>query len=151
MRIRIADIDDIPAIVRLIQSLAEHDGVWAPEPEALRVVLKILIESDSTVYLVAELDTLRIIGAMQLDFRLTTWEAAPYVYIEDFIVEEQHRGLGVGSSMFETAKLISLQRGCVRMDLDVLNANTDARRFYSKHGFVDQQRSYLRLILADQG
>jgi ribosomal protein S18 acetylase RimI-like enzyme len=147
MNVRIATVHDVPDITRLIQKLAEHDGATPPVTERLQETLRTLLNRDATTYLVAEDEMGRVIGSMQLDFRLTTWEAAPYVYIEDFFVEPEHRGQRVGTAMLELAKDISRQRGCVRMDLDVLNESVAAQSFYFRHGFVDQKRLYLRLTL----
>lgn len=178
MHIRTATTTDIPGIARLIQKLAEHDGMAAPPFEQLIETLHTLLDSGDSAYIVAEDDGCLpqppcgrdeinldcgspaaaflassstedrpIIGTMQLAFRLTTWEAALYVYLEDFFVEEAYRGQGIGSAMLDLAKQVARERGCVRMDLDVLQGSVDARRFYARHGFVDQQRRYLRLVL----
>jgi len=172
MRIRTATTTDIPGIARLIQKLAEHDGMAAPPFERLTETLHTLLDSGASAYIVAEAEypplsprgrgegalecgshaaafsaDNNIIGTMQLAFRLTTWEAAPYVYMEDFFVEEEYRAQGIGSAMLDLAVQVARERGCVRMDLDVLQASEEARRFYARHGFVDQQRLYLRLVL----
>ena len=147
MTVRTATQADIPGIVRLIQALAQHDGVPAPDSRSLREVLQTLLRRESTQYIVAVDDAGLVIGTMQLDFRLTTWEAATYAYIEDFFVEEQHRGQGVGSAMLQLARQLSRQWGCVRMDLDVLQSSVDTRRFYERHGFENQGRLILRLTI----
>ncbi len=178
MRIRTATTTDIPGIARLIQKLAEHDGIAAPPLARLTETLHTLLDSGDSAYIVAEDDGASpqfprgrdevnldcgspaaaflaspstgdspVIGTMQLAFRLTTWKAALYVYLEDFFVEEAYRGQGIGSAMLDLAKQIARERGCVRMDLDVLEKSGEARRFYARRGFVDQQRRYLRLVL----
>jgi ribosomal protein S18 acetylase RimI-like enzyme len=150
VNVRTATTADIPGIACLIQQLAVHDHVPAPDGEALMGVLSILLARPTTTYVVAEaeeVDETALVGAMQLDFRLTTWEAAPYMYIEDFVVEEQYRGQGIGAAMLVLAETLARERGCVRMDLDVLEESLDARRFYIRHGFVDQKRLYLRRVL----
>jgi ribosomal protein S18 acetylase RimI-like enzyme len=147
MIVRTATARDIPEIVRLIRQLAAHDHVTPPDSDTLAEVLGVLM-ARSTVYIVAEAsDGNALVGAMQLDFRLTTWEAAPYAYVEDFIVDEAYRGQGIGSAMLALAEELSRERGCVRMDLDVLQESVDSQRFYARHGFVDQQRLYLRRVL----
>jgi ribosomal protein S18 acetylase RimI-like enzyme len=150
MIVRTATDRDIPEIVRLIRQLAAHDRARPPESDALARVLDVLL-TRSAIYVVAEAtDGQSLLGAMQLDFRLTTWEAAPYVYIEDFIVDEAYRGQGIGSAMLALAEELARERGCVRMDLDVLQESVDSQRFYARHGFVDQKRLYLRRLLRNQ-
>ena len=147
MNVRTATPSDIPGISRLIQKLAQHDGVPAPEPQSLQDVLSHLMTRGSTTYLVAENDEGELVGSLQLDFRLTTWEAATYVYLEDFFVEEEYRGRGVGSVMLDLARTIAQERGCVRIELDVLESSAEAQRFYVRHGFADQYRRFMRLVL----
>ena len=147
LHIRVATPADIPAIAALIRKLAAHDGAIVPDATRLRAVLDALLQSDSTLYLIAEGPAGAIVGVLQLSFRLSTWGAAPYVYIEDFYVEEAFRGQGTGRALLERAVEIARDRGCVRMDLDVLSSSTAAQAFYTRHGFVDQKRLYLRRTL----
>ena len=126
-RIRTATQADVPAIACLILRLAVHDGVAPP--------------------VVAESPDGSLAGVLQVSIRLSTWEAAPYAYLEDFFVDEPFRGRGTGSALLARAVEIARERGCVRIDLDVLTASDAARAFYARHGFVDQQRRYLRRAL----
>jgi ribosomal protein S18 acetylase RimI-like enzyme len=152
MNVRIATDRDIPAIACLIQQLAAHDHATPPDRDTLVQVLHTLLARDNTLYVVAEAkEGGPLLGVMQLDFRLTTWEAAPYAYVEDFIVDEAHRGMGIGSAMLDLAERLARERGCVRMDLDVLQESVDSQRFYARHGFVDQRRLYLRRVLGPAG
>ncbi len=147
MIVRTATARDIPEIVRLIRHLAAHDHVRPPDSDTLTSVLGALL-THGAIYIVAQADEGEaLIGAMQLDFRLTTWEAAPYVYIEDFVVDDAYRRQGIGSAMLALAEDLARERGCVRMDLDVLQESVDSQRFYARHGFVDQKRLYLRRVL----
>lgn len=149
MNVRTATLADIPAIGSLIQKMAQHDGVPAPEFAPLQDVLSRMLARASTTYIVAENDEGELVGTLQLDFRLTTWEAAPYVYLEDFFVEESYRGRGVGSVMLNLAIKMAQERGCVRIDLDVLESGAEAQRFYVRHGFGDQYRRLMRLVLKE--
>ena len=56
------------------------------------------------------------------------------LYLEDIFVLESHRGLGYGKTLFDFVVDQAKQRGCGRVDWQVLDWNTPARDFYAKQG-----------------
>lgn len=60
--------------------------------------------------------------------------ALPTMYLEDIFVLESHRGLGYGKKLFDFVVDQAKQRGCGRVDWQVLDWNTPARDFYAKQG-----------------
>ncbi len=60
--------------------------------------------------------------------------ALPTLYLEDIFVLESHRGLGYGKTLFDFVVDQAKQRGCGRVDWQVLDWNTPARDFYDKQG-----------------
>ncbi len=62
--------------------------------------------------------------------------ALPTMYLEDIFVLESHRGNGFGRLLFDFVVGQARQRGCGRVDWQVLDWNTTAREFYTKQGAV---------------
>lgn len=60
--------------------------------------------------------------------------ALPTMYLEDIFVLESHRGHGFGKVLFDFVVDLAKQRGCGRVDWQVLDWNTPAREFYQKQG-----------------
>ena len=58
--------------------------------------------------------------------------AKPTMYLEDLFVLEHARGSGAGGKLFEFVRQLGGQRGCGRMDWNVLDWNTSARDFYDR-------------------
>jgi GNAT superfamily N-acetyltransferase len=54
------------------------------------------------------------------------------IYLEDLFVLESARSAGAGGRLFDHVRTLGAQRGCGRMDWQVLDWNTLARDFYHR-------------------
>lgn len=135
MQIRRATEIDIPAILALIHGLAmyehEPDAVQIGEAELRRdgFGLQPLYEC-----LLAE-DTGQAIGFALYFPIYSTWRG-PSLHLEDLYVEPSYRGRGIGKALLSRVAAIALERGCARMQWDVLDWNTPAIDFYRSRGAV---------------
>jgi len=62
----------------------------------------------------------------------STFLAKPTMYLEDLFVREDARQSGAGSALFEHVRRLGGERGCGRMEWQVLDWNTLAREFYKR-------------------
>ena len=62
----------------------------------------------------------------------STFLAKPTIYLEDLFVRDEARASGAGSALFEHVRTLGAQRGCGRMEWQVLDWNTLAREFYHR-------------------
>ena len=62
----------------------------------------------------------------------STFLARPTMYLEDLFVRDDSRESGAGSALFEHVRTLGAQRGCGRMEWQVLDWNTLAREFYHR-------------------
>lgn len=62
----------------------------------------------------------------------STFLAKPTMYLEDLFVRDDSRESGAGSALFEHVRTLGAQRGCGRMEWQVLDWNTLAREFYHR-------------------
>lgn len=58
--------------------------------------------------------------------------ARPTMYLEDLFVLEDARQSGAGGRLFDHVRTLGAQRGCGRMEWQVLDWNTLARDFYHR-------------------
>ncbi len=63
----------------------------------------------------------------------STFAGRAGLYLEDLVVAESARGLGVGRRLIERMAQIAIERDCGRMDLSALHWNP-ARKFYEALG-----------------
>ena len=64
----------------------------------------------------------------------STWLGRPALFLEDFFVEQKHRGRGVGLTLIRRLAAIVRERGYSRLEWRVLDWNEPAHRFYRSIG-----------------
>lgn len=66
-----------------------------------------------------------------------------------FAVSSGHRGTGIGTQLLESFRRRCLMEGMSTIQLEVRTTNTNAIRFYERHGFV--RTEYLHSFYNDDG
>jgi GNAT superfamily N-acetyltransferase len=145
--IRPATRADIPQILRLIRALAAYERA----PEAV-TASEAGLERDgfgaNPFYfcLMAEYDG-QVAGFALYFFNYSTWLGRPGLYLEDLFVDPEYRGRGIGKALLERVAAIAVEKGCERLQWEVLDWNTPAIEFYRAMGaeFLDEWRN-VRII-----
>ena len=143
MVIRQATAADAPQILAFIRALAEFerapDVVAATEDSLLRDGFG---PNPYFQCLIAEHDS-RPAGFAFYFFNYSTWMGRPGIYLEDLFVHPEFRGLGIGKALLKQVAAIAVEKGCRRMQWEVLDWNTPAIDFYRAMGaeFLDVWRN----------
>jgi GNAT superfamily N-acetyltransferase len=76
-------------------------------------------------------------------FNYSTWMGRPGIYLEDIFVQPEFRGLGIGKALLRQVAAVAVEKGCLRMQWEVLDWNTPAIEFYRAMGaeFLDEWRN----------
>ncbi|MDO8366007.1 MAG: GNAT family N-acetyltransferase [Saprospiraceae bacterium] len=128
--IRPATEADIPTIHALVYELAvyekEPEAVFTTPEEYLEDFRKGLFESH-----VAELDG-KVVGMTLFFMMYSSWKGK-MLYLDDFVVNEQYRGYGVGQKLYDDFIEEGRRRGCRLVKWQVLDWNEPAINFYKKN------------------
>ncbi|MFY9936502.1 MAG: GNAT family N-acetyltransferase [Silvibacterium sp.] len=132
-RVRPATPSDVPLIRSLIHELATYERA----PHSVKITDTQLLEDGfgSVRYyecLIAEHGTAN--GVAPAGFALffpiySTWQGRS-LHLEDLFVRPQFRGNGIGKALLHRVASIAVERGCARLQWDVLNWNQPAIDFY---------------------
>ncbi len=144
LTIRPATPADIPALRRLLDEqnafhvdLQPSTFVLHPTDEAR---IRKTFDDPNAEFLVAE-EGGGIVGLIELAIGQTKdipiLVAKTYAGIGDVIVDERHRGQGIGSALMEEARTWARKHGAASLRTAVVPTNDRARAFYAKQGFVD--------------
>jgi GNAT superfamily N-acetyltransferase len=133
----------IPQLAGLIQQLAIEEGAEPAETEDIGIIVSALLQSGSSDFLLATAND-EPVGCLQIAYRLSTWSATRYAYLEDFYLTKQARGRGVGTKLLDYALQRAEGQGCENMMLDVRTANTAAQRLYARFGFTDSNNKLFK-------
>jgi GNAT superfamily N-acetyltransferase len=123
---------DLPAALELIKELA----LFEKAPQEVTNTLSMMEEDGFGAnpifgYILAEVDG-AIIGMSLYYYRYSTWKGKR-LYLEDLIVTESKRGLGIGKLLFEETIEIAKKTNCTGMMWQVLDWNEPAINFYKKY------------------
>ena len=134
LTIRPATAADVGRILEFIRALAryerEPDAVKATEEDLLRCGFG---EHKYFECLLAEWDG-EAVGFALYFYDYSTWLGRPGLYLEDVFVDPPFRGRGIGKALLKRLAQIALEKGCGRMNWEVLDWNTPAIDFYRSLG-----------------
>lgn len=74
-----------------------------------------------------------------LTLRLNVWYEGPVALLDELYVAPQLRGRGLGSALLAAAEAVTRQRGGEVLEINVDGDDTDARRFYERHGYANSE------------
>jgi GNAT superfamily N-acetyltransferase len=132
INIRKAEQKDCPRLLELVHELAEFERA----PEEVTVSLSHFEQSgfsDNPVWwaFVAEVDG-KVEGFALYYIRYSTWKGQR-LYLEDLLVTEKMRGMGLGKRLFDQVVEDGKAKGLNGMVWQVLDWNEPAIGFYKKY------------------
>lgn len=144
--VRPARHEDAPALLALIDALADYEKLDRPDKAARERLLRDGFEMNPprfSVYLNVD-ETDRAVGYAIVLETYSSFLALPTLYIEDLFILPETRGGGAGDSLFRYLCGEALRRGCGRMEWVCLEWNKLAIGFYDKRGaqHMDDWRYY---------
>jgi GNAT superfamily N-acetyltransferase len=132
INIRKAEQRDCPRLLELVQELAEYERA----PEEVTVSLSHFEQSGFSEHpvwwaFVAEVDG-KVEGFALYYIRYSTWKGQR-LYLEDLLVTEKMRGMGLGKKLFDQVVEEGKAKGLNGMVWQVLDWNEPAIGFYKKY------------------
>lgn len=125
---------DAATLLALVRALAEYErapaDVVATESDYVRALGATPPEMEA---LIAEG------GGRALGFALffptwSTWRGRPGIHLEDLFVVPEARGRGIGRALLSRIAALAVERGCARLEWQVLHWNEPALGFYRSLG-----------------
>ncbi len=128
--IRRAKIEDMAGVLELVKELARYENA---EEQVLTTVedyeknfLSGLFDANIAVY------QDEVVGMVLYFVCWSTWKGR-MLYLDDFVVKEELRQLGIGQMLFDELLVEAKRRGCKLVKWQVLDWNEPALRFYKKN------------------
>jgi len=131
VRIRPAKPSDFHEVQALFGQLWPDKSL---NQESQLTVYNAMLGSDGYELLCADKDD-AIAGFASLSIQHNFWQEGYILYITTMIVDEKHRGQGIGTALINEIKKTARERGCKRIELESAFHRTDAHVFYEKMGF----------------
>lgn len=139
---------EAPKVYALFRKLVEAEAAEPPNPTVFARTWSRSFKEGSHFHFVVGIVEGAIVGCMSLHDLFSTWKGAPVVSLEDFFVEHNHRGKGLGTAMLAFADEHAASRGAARIELHVRRDNERAQKLYQRGAFEDQPYLWYQKQLA---
>jgi GNAT superfamily N-acetyltransferase len=134
IEIRSATVQDVAVVLQMIRDLAEYEKlshVVVATDDKIRATL--FGENPAADVLLAYQGA-ECIGFAVFFGTYSTFLAQPGIYLEDIFVKPHARGRGAGLALLKRLAAIAQERGCGRVEWEVLDWNQPSIEFYNKLG-----------------
>lgn len=136
IRVAEATAADVPVILELIRGLADYeklsDQVTATEEKLRDTLFGVRPGPEVLLAYAGEECT----GFALFFPNYSTFLAKPGIFLEDLYVRPEWRGKGIGKALLSRIGAIARERGCGRLEWEVLDWNAPSIGFYKSLGAV---------------
>ena len=132
--VRVAEVSEARTVAELLDAFNTEYGTSTPGPTVLAARLERLLAAGQVVALLAGDPA---IGVALMTLRPNVWYDGPVALLDELYVTPSQRGGGLGSALLAEAENVAVQRGAELLEINVDGVDTDARRFYERHGYAN--------------
>ncbi|WP_433759309.1 N-acetyltransferase family protein [Nocardia sp. CA-135398] len=136
-QIRRATPADVPAMVGLVEDLAEYEKSRAECTLTVEQLDVALFGPSPAVFAHVVEDETGVVGCAIWFLNYSTWTGVHGIYLEDLYVKPETRGKGYGKALLAALAEEAAANGYSRVDWAVLTWNTPAIEFYKS---IDAKR-----------
>lgn len=131
--VRRATVADADLLARLLWDFNTEFETETDDADVLAARFARILELDDVLALIAgEAD-----GFALLTLRPAIWFDGPVSQLEELYVVPALRDRGIGTAILDRARELVRELGSPEMHINVDEVDTDTRRFYERHGFVN--------------
>jgi ribosomal protein S18 acetylase RimI-like enzyme len=131
---------DAAAVVALLDAYASDPaGGGEPLSDFAKANLVRELAARPQAYSVLAFDGEQPVGLVNCIEGFSSFACRPLVNVHDVAVLASHRGRGIAEQMLALAEVIAVERGAVKMTLEVLSGNVPAKKLYQRIGFAGYQ------------
>jgi GNAT superfamily N-acetyltransferase len=128
---------DFESVLQLLHQLWPQSHL---DVERLKATYRCGLLNPSVRFVGAEAHS-QLVGFCSLSVRQSLWQHGQLAHCDELVVDEEHRGKGIGAKLLDHVVTLAAAMGCSRIELDSAFHRTQAHRFYAKLGF--ENRAFL--------
>jgi GNAT superfamily N-acetyltransferase len=133
---RVAEPADAVAVAELLDAFNREFATPTPGPDVLAGRLRTLLAGEAVV---AFLSGQPPVAVALMTLRPNAWYDGPVALLDELYVVPAMRGRGIGSALLALVEATAGQRGAELLEINVDGEDTDARRFYERHGYTNTE------------
>lgn len=132
--IRPATADDLPCIASFIRELADYEKLaHAVRFDEAELAKNLFGPRPYAEVVIGEVDG-NASGFALFFHNFSTFEGKAGIHLEDLYVRPEARGHGLGAALLQHLAALAVERGCARLEWNVLDWNEPALGFYKSLG-----------------
>lgn len=133
---RIATVAEAAVVADLLDRFNREFDAPTPGPAVLAPRLERLLSGrDVLALLVGD----PAVGLALLTLRPNVWCEGSVALLDELYVVPAERNHGLGTALLKTAEEECRRRGAELLEINVDGEDTDARRFYERHGYANHE------------
>jgi GNAT superfamily N-acetyltransferase len=138
--VRSARLEDADQLARLFDQLGYRQTL-----DGLRAAITSLLADPRADLLVAD-ESGALLGVTTYFFAPVAHESRPWCRITTLVVDEAHRGHGIGELLVQAAEKAAHDACCSRIEATSALHRTAAHRFYEKLGYGQTSTHFLKRL-----
>lgn len=140
---------DLDVLCQLLQQLFAIEADFTFDQAKARLGLELLLKEEGACVLTARLKG-QVVGMCTAQRVISTAEGSYSIWVEDVVVDQAHRGKGIGRQLLDSISAWAQQQGARRLQLLADDENEMANAFYLRNGWQRTQLIPLRTTADSQ-
>jgi GNAT superfamily N-acetyltransferase len=130
----------------LLDQLFSIEEDFLIDPAKQQAGLNLLLESGNGQIFVVEDGAGKVVAMASLQLVVSTAEGGVAAWVEDVIVDAEHRGQGIGEDLLTHIHAWAQARQITRLQLVADRNNRAALDFYQKNGWIETNLTVFRYV-----
>lgn len=138
--IRPCEEKDLPELIQLCAAHAAYEkSEYEPEGK-LEGLQKAIFENPKRLNVwIVEIEG-KAVGFTSYTIDFSTWDAAPFLYMDCLYLDEKYRSFGIGAEIMRRIRAVAKEKGCINIQWQTPEFNVRAIKFYVGLGSTGKQK-----------
>jgi GNAT superfamily N-acetyltransferase len=132
----VAHVSDAGIVATLLDAFNREYDTPTPGVAVLTARLERLLAGGDVIALLAGEPATAV---ALVSMRPNVWYDGPVAVLDELYVAPGLRGNGIGTALLASVETVVRQRGAALVEINVDGDDTDARRFYERHGYANTE------------
>ena len=141
MEIRKTKLEDLDSVFELLDELYENKIEYSKFTQKYKESLE-----DSSFYGIVAIEDNKVVGVLISRVINRLAKKKNILFIDDLIVNEKCRNIGIGKLLTQTATAYAISKDCGALELTSMIQNINAHRFYENNGFEKRQYKFKKSL-----
>ena len=141
MEIRKTKLEDLDSVFELLDELYENKIEYSKFTQKYKESLE-----DNSFYGIVAIENNKVVGVLISRVINRLAKKKNILFIDDLIVNEKCRNIGIGKLLIQTATAYAISKNCGALELTSMIQNINAHRFYENNGFEKRQYKFKKTL-----